>query len=211
MTAGSANGLEHYLLRPFDSLSTGQAGVIGLIAIIATALLASWTGLQTRGVLDLQFLPGGSLEWLLVQAVINWLSLGLALLVVGRWLASERFSTTRLLACQAAARWPLLLSAAYLSIPPLGGQIRELTQRLVQAMPSERGQVMADAAYMGDAFILTLLGVPLLVFLLWTVWLMYHGFQNVTGLSGLRAAFSFAGGLVAAMIVARALHGLVAA
>ena len=208
MTERKLGGLERLLLRPFDTLSTRQALAIGVTAIIATALLASSTGLQTRGVVDLQFLPGAGLAQLLMQGLINWLSLGLALLVVGRWLATDAFSSARLLANQAAARAPLLLSAAYLSIPPLGGQIRELTQRLVQAMPSERGQVMADAAYMGDAFILTLLGVPLLVFLIWTVWLMYHAYQSATGLSGPRAAFSFAGGLLAAYIISRAVIAL---
>ena len=205
MTAGSANGLEQHLLRPFDTLSTRQASMIGLIAIIATALLANQAGLQTRSVLDMQFAIDGKTWSLVAQGLINWLSLGLSLLVLGRWLSTESFSTLRLLACQAAARWPLLLSAVYLSIPPLGGQIRELTQRLIQAMPSERGQVMAEAAYMGDAFILTLLGVPLLVFLLWTVWLMFHGYQATTGLHGPRAAFSFAGALAVSYAVSSSL------
>ncbi len=205
MTQRSASGLEQILLRPFDRLSATQAAVVGLGGIVITAALASRAGLQMRGVLDLQFAPGGNFALLLIQGLVNWLSLGLALLILGRWLSPQGFSIARLLACQAAARWPLLLSAVYLSIPVLGGQIRELTQRLIQAMPSEPGQVMADALYMGDALILTLLGVPLLVFLVWTVWLMFHGYQSATGIRGPRAAFSFAGALVVAYMVSKTL------
>ncbi len=209
MTDGRTRSLEQLLLRPFDTLSTPAALAFGLVTMALTALLAGQTGLQTRGLFDLQFIPGGTPGWLLAQGLINWLSLTLALLVAGRWLSRNRFSVPRLLACQAAARWPLLLSTLYLSIPPLGGQIRELTQRLVQAMPSERGQVMADAAYMGDAFVLTLLGVPLLVFLLWMIWLMFHGYQSVTGLSGPRAGLSFAAALVAAYVISKGLMLLI--
>lgn len=205
-----ALGLEQLLLRPFDRIPARPALALGLAAIGATALLAAALGLQTRTVLELQFVANATTGSLLIQAVINWLSLSLALMLIARWIQAPSLSLPRLLAYQAAARWPLLLSALYLSIPPLGQQIRELTERLTTAMPSQPGQVMADAAYMADAMVLTLLGVPLLVFLAWMVWLMFHGYQSATGLTGLRAAFSFAGGLAAAWVLSRSLSLLLA-
>ncbi|MGY6553183.1 MAG: hypothetical protein ACXIUM_01545 [Wenzhouxiangella sp.] len=205
-----AHGLEQLLLRPFDRIPAPSALVLGVSAILITAVLAAALGLQTRTVLELQFVDGGTVLRLLVQGILNWLSLSLALILTARWLQAPAFSSFRLLSFQAAARWPLLLSVGYLSIPPLGQQIRELTQRLSGAMPSEPGQVMADAIYMADAMVLTLLGVPLLVFMVWTVWLMFHGYQRATGLHGQRAVFSFAGGLVAAWVLSRSLSVLLA-
>ncbi len=189
------------LFRPFDRVSGPQALAFGLIVLVVTALIAARSGLRSDSLLDLQFGPPAP-EWqLIVQGLINWLAMAAALLVAGRWLSRERFASLDLFGVQAAARWPLLASVIYLSIPPLGGRIRALTERLLGAMPTEQGQVMAYAAYMGDAFLLTLLGLPLLAFLGWTLWLMWHGYQAVTGVRGPQAAFSFAGALVAAYIL----------
>ncbi|MEE4638737.1 MAG: hypothetical protein V2J42_08375 [Wenzhouxiangella sp.] len=173
-----------------------------------TAFLAAINGLQTDGVLSLHFTAGADPLRLIGQGLINWLVLALCLLVLGRWLAPTRFATIDLLGAQAAARWPLLLSVLYLSFPPAGERIRQLTAGLVKVMPSQPGQVMADAAYMADAFILTALGLPLLVFLVWMVWLMFHGFSATTGLTGPRAVFAFAGGLILAQILSQTMTSL---
>ena len=193
------------LFRPFDRASGAQALAFGLVVIATTALLAARTGLQTDGVLDLHFATGLNSGQLLLQGLINWLSLGLALLISGRWLAGRDFSSLDLFATQAAARWPMLLSVLYLSIPPIGQRIRSLTAELIAAMPSEPGQVMADASHMLDAFLLTLLGVPLLVFIGWMVWLMFHGYQAVTRLRGLRAGLSFSAALIGAWVLSKLL------
>ena len=198
-------GFEERLLRPFDALTTPTTLGAGLIAMILTAWLADQGGLQTRGILELQFIAGGSWPLLIIQGLINWLSLSLSLGLAARWLVDAPFSIDRLLATQALARWPLLLSAMYLNIPGLGQQIHKLTQGLIEVMPTQAGQVMADATHLGDALVLTLLSVPLLVFLLWTLWLMFHGYQIVTRLSGPRAAFSFAAALAVAYTLSKGL------
>lgn len=199
-----------WLFRPFDRLTGRQALLPGLVVIALTAFLAAVGGLQTDGVLSLHFTGAVGMVELIVQGMINWLTMALALLVLGRWLAPRRFAAVDLLGAQAAARWPLLLSVLYLSFPPTGERIRRLTAELVAVMPSEPGQVMADAVYMADAFILTALGLPLLIFLVWMVWLMFHGFCASTGLTGPRAAFSFTGALVVAHFASQALIILLA-
>lgn len=199
-----------WLFRPFDRLTGRRALVPGLVVIVLTAVLASLGGLQTDGVLSLHFTSEAGTPGLVGQGLINWLTLALALFILGRWLAPVRFASVDLLGAQAAARWPLLLSVLYLSFPPTGDRIRRLTADLVAVMPSEPGQVMADAAYMADAFVLTALGLPLLAFLAWMVWLMFHGFCAITGLTGPRAAFSFTGALLVAHFVSQALIFLLA-
>lgn len=196
------------LFRPFDRTTGPPALAFGLVVLVVTALIAAHSGLRSDSVLDLHFGPPAAHWQLIVQGLINWLAMATALLVVGRWLSRERFPTLDLFGVQAAARWPLLLSVLYLSIPAVGGRIRSLTESLVSAMPTEPTQVMADAAYMGDAFVLTLLGLPLLAFLGWTVWLMWHGYQAVTRIRGPQAVFSFVGALVAAYLVSRILNGV---
>lgn len=194
MTGMTGNTPTNALLFPFKHFKGVPALLTGLLAITVTALLGARIDLSTAGVLSLSFAEPGirtTMPVLLGQGLVNWLSLSLCLLLAAHWLSPGRYSALDLIATQAAARWPLLLSALYLSFPPAGERIRQLTEDLVGAMPSEPGQVMADATYMGDAFVLTLLGLPLLAFLGWMVWLMFHGFRSTTRLSIHQALVSF--------------------
>jgi hypothetical protein len=202
------NSVTGWLFHPFDRLSGRRALIPGLAAILLTAFLAAGGGLQTDGVLSLHFKGNAAALDLVGQGLINWLVLTLCLLAVGRWLAPSRFTALDLIGAQAAARWPLLLSVLYLSFPPAGERIRQLTADLGAVMPSEPGQVMADAAYMADAFILTALGLPLLAFLAWMIWLMFHGFSATTGLTGPRAVFAFSGGLILAQVLSQPMTSL---
>lgn len=198
-----------WLFRPFDHLTPRPALLGGLVAMGLTAWLAARAGLQTDGVLTLRFTDHAvSPLALLGQGLINWLVLSLSLLVAGRWLAPTRFAALDLLATQAGARWPMLLSVLYLSIPPVGERIRQLSVDLLTAMPTEPSQVMADALYMGDAFLLTLLSLPLLFVLGWMVWLMYHSYSATTRMTGPHAVFSFTAALTVTYFLTRGLTSL---
>ena len=201
--------LSDWLFRPFEHLDMRTTLLGGLIAISLTAWLAARVGLQTDGVLTLRFSEDdASTLALLGQGLINWLVLSLSLFLAGRWLAPSRVAALDLLATQAGARTPLLLSVLYLSIPPVGERIRQLSVDLLTAMPSEPGQVMADALYLGDAFILTLFSLPLLFFLGWMVWLMFHGYRTTTRLAGPQAFFSFSVALIVTYFLTRGLTSL---
>ncbi len=198
------------LFRPFDRFRGPPLLLAGLAVIMVTAVLAAQTGLTTTGVVSLAFADPARPGFLVLlgQGLINWLVLTLCLLLMARRLAPAGFRTLDLLATQAAARAPLLLSVLYLSVTPIGESIRQLSSDLLAAMPSEPGQVMADAAYMVDAFLLTLFSVPLLFFLGWMVWLMFHGYSTSTGLNGPRAVFSFTAALTVTYFLTRGLTSL---
>lgn len=197
--------MSRYLFKPFDIIAGGPALVAGLGVLIATALLAWSAGLVTDGVLDLHFAPTQHPGITLLQGLINWLSISLCVLVMGRWLSEGQFRSLDLLATQALARWPVLLGVGYLSIPWVNQEINARTQALMAAMPDDPSMVMADSAYMLDAMWLTVLSLPLLVMLVWLIWLMYHGYALVTNLRGQRAVFSFIGSLIAAEILSKML------
>jgi hypothetical protein len=142
---------------------------------------------------------------LVVQGVSNWLILSLALLGMGSWLSDDRFRVLDLFATQALARWPLLIGAAWLAIPSVGGGIESRTARLMAQMPEQPGQVIAPMEYMLDAMWLLLMSLPVLAAIVWMVWLMFHGYALVTNLRGMRVFFSFAGALVVAEIASKIL------
>ncbi len=197
--------MKTWLFKPFERLAGGPALVVGLALITVTAMLAWRADLHTDGVLDLHF--GPSVAWwkLMLQGLINWLSLALLLLVFGRWLSRGQFRSLDLLGTQALARWPMLLGVIWLSIPSVASQIESRTIALMAAIPDDPSQVMGPAEYLLDAIWLTVLALPTLAMLAWMIWLMYHGYTLVTNLRGQRAVFSFIGALIAAEVISKTL------
>lgn len=200
--------MKTWLFKPFDRVAGGPVLAAGLLVILLTALLAWRSGLQTDGVLDLHFQAGLSLPDLLLQGLINWLTLSVCLLIAGRWLSSTRFRLVDLFGTQALARWPMLLAVIYLSIPALGGRIESLTLRMLEAMPTEPDKVMASSEYLLDAMWLTLISLPLIACLVWMIWLMFHSYALTCNLRGQRAFFSFVGALLLAEILSKLLINL---
>ena len=188
-----------WLFRPFDLIGGRLALALGGLAIIATAVLASATGLVTDGVLDLHLWPAPvAPTTLLLMGLINWLSLSLALLAVGHWLSPSKYQALDLLATQALARWPLLLAVAYLSVPLVRRETERLTDAMLAAMPEQSHEVIAAPAYLLDAMWLFALSTPVLLAIVWMVWLMYHSYAQVFKVRGWQAVLGF----VAALIVA---------
>jgi hypothetical protein len=198
-----------WLFRPFERLSGRQTLLAGLGLILLVAAVAKAAGLETDAVLSLHFADAVGLGALIVQGLVNWLVMVACLLLAARLLDVRSLSLTALAGHQALARWPLLLAAIYMSIPPVNERMRQLTTDLVAVMPSQPGLVMADAAYMADAFILTAFGLPVLVTLVWMALLMLHGFSVATGLKGPKAVFPFAAGLLVAHLVSLGLNFLI--
>jgi len=204
-TATTKTGVITWLFRPFNRIAGGQALAVGLVLMALAAWIAASAGLLHDGVLDLHFGPELPVWVLLAQALINWLSLSLFLILAGLWLGRGPFRWIDVLGTQALARWPMLASTAYLAIPGLNSRIRELTAELLTKMPTDPSKVMASSAYLLDAMWLTLLSLPTLVCLIWMVWLMYHAYAISTNMKGPRAVFSFIAALVLASILSKAL------
>ena len=194
-----------WLFRPFEKVAGWESLTAGLVAVTVTAAIAAVNGQHTDGVLNLHLGPVAPAWVLVVQGLINWLSMSLCLLLFGRCLSGTRFRLIDLFGTQALARWPMLLSVLYLAVPPVGNTLRELTDKLLQAAPQTSSEVIADPAYLLDAIAVTAISLPMLGFLAWMAWLMYHGYSLVCNLSGMRAVFSFIGALVTATIISKSL------
>ncbi len=190
-----------WLFRPFDRVAGGPALGLGLAVITITALLAWRAGLHTDGVLDLHYGPRVAAWVLLAQGMINWLILGMLMLLAGKWLGSGRFRLIDLFGTQALARWPMLLGAAWLSIPWVAEQLQTRAARLMETLPSQAEPFIAPA----DVSWLLVLSLPGLAAVIWMVWLMYHGFALVTNLRGPRAVLGFIAVLAVAEIASKAL------
>jgi len=197
--------MKTWLFRPFDRIAGGAALGMGLVIMGVTAVLATSAGLHTDGVIDLHFGPPVPVWVLLAQGLINWLCLGLVLYGLGRWLSTTRFRAIDLFGTQALARWPMLIGVGYMAIPGISGRVEYYTTRLMAAMPDDPNKVMASSEYLLDAMWLMVISLPVMVVLVWMIWLMAHGYALVTNLKGQRVVFSFIGGLIVAEIISKVL------
>ncbi len=198
-----------WLFRPFERLSSRQALLPGVLVLLVVAALANAAGLETDAILSLHFADDMGLGALITQGLVNWLIMAACLFLAARLLEVQPLNLADFLGNQAFARWPLLLSVLYLSFPPVNERMQQLTNDLLAAMPTQPGQVMADAAYMADAFILTAYGLPVLITLIWMTWLMLQGFGTATRLKGPQAVFPFAASLLVAQILSLGLNTLI--
>lgn len=194
-----------HFLRPTKSLSIAWATILGGVSVLLTAFFCTRGGFVTDGVMDLHFLSlssavaqdGSRFFNNLAQGMINvlWAT---ALLWVAALVMKTRISVFALSAYLMHARWPMAVAAGYLLIPGIGDQILALTFELLAAMPTGPDQVMASPRYLLPAMKLTALSTPLLLTIVWLIWLMYEAYQGLTQLAHRRAIPSFALALLVA-------------
>lgn len=189
----------NWIFHPSRSLSRTQALVLGAIALIATALIASLAGLVLDGVLGMGYhaLGAGSNQSStsalshLAQGLANvaWMALAL---VVASHVIKAPVAWLDGLAHLALARWPLVLVSGYLAVPPVGDRIIELSTTLDALDVNDGNHVMAPASHLLPAMELMLWSLPSLLGLAWVVWLMFDAYAHLTQTRGVRTVISFA-------------------
>ena len=183
-----------WLFHPFSKLAGVVSLIIGIAAIVTTAMIGWWWhGVATDGVLELHFVATNDFFSYLVLGGIAWLTLSLCLLVVGHGLTSTQYRIVDLLGTQALARWPMLLATLVIGLPPY----RRTLQESIMAVQSASGHASVDMA-----IVLGLSLMPLAL-TVWMVWLMYHSYKVVFNFKGPRGPWSFALTLAAAEIISK--------
>lgn len=185
--------------------------MVGAIALIATALIASLAGLTLDGVLGMSYhavaagsdQPSTSALNHLAQGLANvaWMALAL---VAASHVIKAPVAWLDALAHLALARWPLVLVSGYLAVPPVGDRIIELSTALDALDVNDGNHVMAPASHLLPAMELMLWSLPSLVGLAWVVWLMFDAYAHLTQTRGVRTAISF----VVALTIAQGLSQL---
>lgn len=200
--------MKTWLFKPFERMAGGPALVTGLLAIVVTAWAAHHAGGHTGSVVSLQIGAPLRFSTLITHGLVNWLCAAVLLWAVGHWLTSSRYRILDLFGTQALARWPLLPPMLLLLIPSYRQAMETRAQRLTEATLQAPGQVTADMALLGDALFMFAMSIPLLLAVIWVVWLAFHGYALVFNLKGARAVLAFIGALVAAVILSTLINTL---
>jgi len=190
------------LYKPFIYLAGSKALALGLGAILLASSIGAASNAHFDGVLDMHV--GADLPvWVfLSEGIMNWLCLGIVLLIAGRIISRTSFRTIDLFGTQALARWPAVFIA--LSALPKG------SQRFIQALVDQLRSGMSPRFNPADAVAFVVMIGVTLACVIWMVALMYQSFSISCNVRGAKAIITFIGGLFVAEVLSKiGVYGLV--
>jgi len=188
------------LINPSVYLAGVPALLLGLAAILLAALIGSLGNIHFDGVLDAHIGAPVPLWIFLLEGILDWLSLGLVLLLLGRFISKTAFRTVDVLGTQALARWPMALLSVVL-LPKAAQRFSNNWARQLQG----GGMPKINPA---DAFVLIIVVVASAALVCWTIGLMYRAFSVSCNVKGVKAVGTFAGGILLAEIISKLCIGL---
>jgi hypothetical protein len=183
------NRLIQTLFHPFLTIAGALSLVLGLLAILLAGWIGFHQGLHFDGVLDAHV--GGRVPlWMsLAEGVIDWLTLALPLLFVGRILSKTAFRAIDLIGTQALARWPTLI-VSLLCLAPGFHRFTAALIKSMQSMTANPAKIVWPPLGM-DAFVFGIVTVLMLACTVWMVALMWKSFSHCCNVRGGRAVSAF--------------------
>jgi len=198
VVAPDAQGhLRTWLFNPFHFVAGNQALGIGLVGILIAGLIGSLSHTHFDGVLDVHTGRSAPLWVFATTGFLNWLSIGIVLLIAGRLISPSRFRIIDVLGTQALARLPMLLPVIVAMIPGYRRFASNLEAKITGAPSVAVGS--ADTFVFAVAVLVTILTIA------WMVVLMYRAFAVSCNVSGGKAIGSFIAALIIAEVLSKIL------
>ena len=184
------------LFNPFVYVAGGQALGLGVAVIFVAGLAGFVSHTHFDGVLDTHVGSSASATFFLAEGFIDWLSLALVLLVLGKMVSKTSFRIIDVLGTQALARWPTIF-LALITLPPAFQRYNHVLVEQVTRNPLQPPPISPDAIYF---FAVALLMLPLLI---WMIALMYNAYSISCNVRGAKAVATFTVGVILAEILSK--------
>jgi len=189
-------GLRKWLFDPFPYIAGGGSLALGLAAILLAGFVGSLANTHFDGVLDIHTGRAAPLGTFLAEGLIDWLSISIVLLILGRILSRTSFRSIDMLGTQAMARWPTLIAAIAALAPPYQRYVAQLTWKLL-GVGEQVPLHSTDPVFFGVIAMVSILVI------IWTVVLMYRAYTICCNVAGARAAVTFVIGLIVSEVVSK--------
>jgi hypothetical protein len=195
-TASKQSRIDIWLFNPFTYIAGWQSLLSGVAAILIAGYLGSLSNTHFYSVVKTTTLNPASLWIFMSEGFIDWLSLGIVLLVFGKIISNTQFRTLDLLGTQAMARWPTIITAL-VYLPNAIGRFNLYISIKLLNPTGETPINFADAA----AYFSTILVIILAT--CWFVALAYRSYTISCNVKGRKAILTFLAGTVIAEILSR--------
>ncbi len=174
------------LFNPFIYLAGTKALLLGLSAMLLTAVIGYFSHVRFNGAIDMHF--GGSTVFMthLAEQLVDLLSLSLFFMLGGMLFSNSSIRLIDILGTVALARWPLLFTAIIgfgIEMPPAAD--------------------LTNIENIKNAFtplVIVLSGISV-VFVIWMIALLYNAFSISCNLKGGKATLIFITCLILAEVV----------
>jgi hypothetical protein len=195
-TTPKQRGIGAWLFNPFIYIAGWQSLMLGIAAILAAAYIGSLSHAHFDGVLDMHQGNPAPLWFFISEGLMDWLALGIILLVFGKFISRTKFRTLDLLGTQAMARWPMIITS--LIVYPIA--FRNASSRIVESLRNPS----ATISFADEEMILFFISsFVILLIVCWFVVLAYRSFSVSCNVSGGKAIATFIAGILIAEIISK--------
>jgi len=192
----SRGSMRMWLFNPFHRVAGGKALALGIVSLLAAALLGSLGNAHFDGVLDFHQGPSAPVGLYVCEGLVDWLALSIPLLLTGKLILRSRGRIVDVLGTQALARFPSVLTAGLALLPPHRRIIQQLTSGQVQNLRDLQAQPP-------DMIVFAMVVLVIILMTIWMVALMYRAFSVSCNLRGGKAIGVFIGALIAGEVISK--------
>jgi hypothetical protein len=192
-TAGSSLG--QWLFNPFRFIAGFQALLIGLVIILLSSFIGSFSNTHFDGVLDVHTGAAAPMWFFLAEGMIDWICMVIPLFFFGLIVSRSSFRMIDVLGTQALARWPYLI-AALVMLP-------NANRRVLEYIMSKVMQTAPPAVNSIDVFVFGFAIIVMILMAIWMVALMYRAYAVSCNIKGARVVITFIVSLIGAEVLSK--------
>jgi hypothetical protein len=184
------------MFNPFIYIAGWKALLIGVIAILITGHIGSYSNTHFDGVLDVHSGWRAPQWFFLTAGLIDWLCMGTIFWIIGRVVVKKPFRAIDVFGTQALARWPVVFTALA-TLPPAYTRFTHALIKYFRTQSFPDGIQPVDIVVFGGAV------VVMLLVLVWMIRLMFNSYKISCDPDRGKAGWTFVVGLVIAEVVSK--------
>ena len=193
-----AGRLRTWLFNPFHYVAGKEALIPGVALVLITGLVGSLSSTHFDGVLDFHTGLPTSLWVYAAEGLLNWMVMGVLLLLGGKLISRSRVRIQDALGTQALARAPMVVTALCLLLPGYRRFAGHLAARYFHVLPEVQTSPADSVAFFAGLIISMLM-------IIWMVALMYRGYTVSSNVSGGKAVGVFIAALFVGEVISKLL------
>ncbi len=168
-----------WLFNPFRYIAGRNALITGIVIIIAAAVIGSFSNSHFDGVLDFHTGADAPFVFFIIEGLVDWLVMGLLLIIAGFLISKTKFRVIDVIATQALARFPTLITALAALLPGYKIMVN-------------KGNINSMFSWKDINSIVFLIVVFIsLLMIIWMIMLMYRAFSVSCNVGGSKTVIFF--------------------
>ncbi len=192
-----------WLFNPFYYIAGSKAMAIGIVVILITGYIGSFTNSHCDGIVDFHTGIPAPMWVFLSGGLINWLIIGTLLFFGGMILSPSSFRIIDVFGTRALARFPYFLTAAVTLLPGFGNFSEQLKSSIPDLVKDQiaLGDIVANNMTESIVFLIAII-ISLLMGA-YMVFLMYRAFTISCNVGGGKAVGAFIAILIIGEILSK--------